>query len=222
MIDLKFRPLAEWREPTELSNVRSQFRASYQRTLDLLEFELKKIHATDIVVEAGFARQDIRNDGWPRNGARTTHAGVVLYFRTTEGDLRFPCGTFRTFEANLHAIALTLENLRAIDRYGATAGHQQYLGFKAIAAPGTAARQWSVDEAAQWLSDANTEHDISFVAPVQLVTNLEAYRHAYRACAAVLHPDRGGKPEAWNELQSVKAVLDSWHETHGNAPRAGR
>jgi hypothetical protein len=219
MIDLKFRPLDEWTEPGKLAKVRPQFRSTYQRTLDLLEFELKKIHATDIVIEAGYARQDIRNDGWPRNGARPRHPGTILYFRTTDGDMRFPCGTYKTCEANLHAIALTLENLRAIDRYGATLGHQQYLGFKALPAAGAAAKQWSVDEAAAWLSEnpGNGHH-----TPVQIVTNVEAYRQAYRSCAAALHPDRGGKPEAWNELQTVKAVLDSWHESHSMVPRAAR
>lgn len=42
MIDLRFRPLPEWKEPAELAKVRSQFRATYSKTLELLEFELKK------------------------------------------------------------------------------------------------------------------------------------------------------------------------------------
>ena len=202
MIYLRFRPL-EWKDKGELGNVRVQFRSSYQKTLKLLEYELGKVYATDIVIEAGYAAHNIRNDGWPKQGALPTHPAVVLYFRTTDGDLRFPCGTFKTFEANLHAIALTLESLRAIDRYGATMSHQQYLGFKAIAAPGAAVM--SADEAAEQLEGWGWSKS-------QILDNAELYRQAYRAAARTVHPDAGGDPEAWQQLQMIRVILDNYFE----------
>lgn len=175
---------------------------------------LKKIHASNVIVEAGFARHQIRNDGWPQNDAKPAHAGVVLYFRNTDGDFRFPCGTYRTFEANLHAIALTLENLRAIDRYGATSSHQQYMGFKQLEAGAAGGKVWTLEAAAAWMK-AEGDRDIgdSVISEVQLVTNQEYYRETYRALAKSLHPDGGGRDsERWNDLQGVKQVLDAWHE----------
>jgi len=135
MIDARFRPLPKWPEPRPLQMRTSQFKSTYAKTLNVLEYELGKLDARNIVIEAGFALADIRNDGWPRGKVRPTHPGIILYFDGADGTMRFPCGTYSDFDSNMHAIALTLANLRAIDRYGVTMGHEQYQGFKQLAAP---------------------------------------------------------------------------------------
>ena len=204
MINLQFRSLTEWKDKGDLGRARVQFRSTYSKTLKILEYELRKLGAADIVIEAGYAPHNIRNDGQPKAGAPRLHPGVVLYFRTTDGDLRFPCGTYQTFEANLHAIALTLTSLRAIDRYGATMGHQQYLGFKAIAAPEP---KKTVDEAAADLEGWGA-------TKTQIIENEEAYRQAYRRCARNTHPDQNpGEQEAWEHLQTIRMILDAHHQS---------
>ncbi len=51
------------------------------------------------------------------------------------GDVyRFPCDRFKHWDDNLRAISLTLERMRAVDRYGVTLNKQQYAGFKALPA----------------------------------------------------------------------------------------
>lgn len=113
--------------------MRSQFRGSYGKTLKDLERELDHLAAHSITIQAGFPNGKIRNDGWPYSSARPEHPGVALQFQKGKDVLTFRSLKFATFEANLRAIALTMDALRRVDRYGVEG--EQYQGFKQIAAP---------------------------------------------------------------------------------------
>lgn len=214
MLDARVRPMTKWKEPTPLEFRNSQFRASYTKTLDALEYELDKLEAYDIFIEAGYSLQQLRNDGWPRGGQKPSHPGVVLYFKSKDGPLRFPCGTYNTFESNLHAIALTLGNLRAIDRYGVTLGHQQYLGFKAL--PPAQSEGWTVEDAANWLLTRGG-YTVSERSVKDLLDISDVYRSVYKKVAMELHPDRGGNLEHFHVLQTVARLLDEHHGLKTNA-----
>ena len=129
MIDLRFVPLTKWPgEPTK-ERKNAPFRSSYTKTLDLLEFELGKIDARQIVIEAFYSLDQIRNDGWPRGNQNPRDPGVILSFKKPEGPrflkdgkwyvnivpLSFPCDTYFYIEHNIHAIALSLAALRAVE-----------------------------------------------------------------------------------------------------------
>lgn len=131
MIDLRFVPLEKWpgNETPEHKQREGSFRATYAKTLDLLEYELDKLGAKHIAVEAYFRRDQIRNDGWPLSKANPTKSGVILSFTGKAGEMSFPCDTYKTFDDNLRAIALALEALRAVDRYGVTRHAEQYKGW---------------------------------------------------------------------------------------------
>jgi hypothetical protein len=202
MLDARFRPLPKWMRKPDLGWERPRFRTAYNKALDALEYELDKLYARDVFIEAGFQLGQLRNDGWPRGGQKPTHPGIVLYFTTQDGAMEFPCGTYENFEANLYAIALTLENLRAIDRYGVTLGHQQYRGFMAIEA---APKQLTVEQAVEFVALA------SGLPSRDVFSSAEAYRGAYRAAARRLHPDVAGTPDGFHKLNQAKEVLDRHH-----------
>jgi hypothetical protein len=202
MIDIRFRPLPKWTRKPDSKWRQSQFKTAYNKTLDLLEHELRHLKARNIVIEAGYRLDQIRNDGWPRGGTSPSHPGVILYFDGVDGALCFPCGTYSRIEHNIHAIALTLENLRAVDRYGVTLAHQQYLGFAALP---PAPQQITVEDAAAFIA-ANSAFS---EAPV--IGNAELYRTAYRQAAARLHPDVTGNNDGFYKLGQAKAVLDLHH-----------
>jgi hypothetical protein len=127
------------RPATGLLGRRSQFRSAsiFSRALKLLEQELTKLHARDVTIQAGFDKEDIRLDGWPRSSARPKHAGVILQFRDRQNQvLTFKALKFSSYEENLYAIAMTLEALRAVDRYGVVEG-EQYAGFKQLPSAAT-------------------------------------------------------------------------------------
>lgn len=207
MIDLRFRPLEKWPEKTPLGRSKNPFNTQWVRTLDILEYELKKLNAKNILVEAGFGLAQIRNDGWPRNSELPKHPGVVLYFNGVEGALRFPAGAYAGWHANVHAIALTLVNLRAIDRYGVTLGHQQYAGFKAL----SPAAGMTIEDAAAFIGNT------AFQEPGLITVSKEIYREAYRKAAGKLHPDTGGSQELFVKLSEAKTVLDLHHGLAGGA-----
>jgi hypothetical protein len=131
MIDCRFIPIQKWsKKPTPSYSRRDRFSAPWSKTLDLLERELVKLRAKEIVIEAFFHPSDIRNDGWPRSNARASQPGVILRFTTKKGIMEFACDRFADWQQNLRAIALGLEKLRMIDEYGIIeVEEQQYTGW---------------------------------------------------------------------------------------------
>jgi hypothetical protein len=195
MLAATFRPLTQWpgkKTPT-YNRKRAPFKAGYPRTLDDLEREINHLSGKSVVIQAEFETRDIRNDGWPRSSARAKGPGVVVSFQTPQGPLSFPCDTYDAWEDNLRAIALSLEALRAVNRYGVTKHSEQYKGFAQIEAPGAQNgmdRQQAVVFVRNW---GGAEGSLS---------------DAYRRAARVLHPDAStGSHEQFVKLQQAKAVL---------------
>jgi hypothetical protein len=211
MIDLRFVPLdiknfpGGAREPNK-RRASIVFSSSYSRTLDRLEYELGRLGARDIVVQAGFKRADLRNDGWPLSKAIPVHPAIVVSFRASTGqEYSFPCDTFTKWEHNLHAIAFTLEALRAVNRYGVTRGHEQYTGFAQLGAPPDT-EKWTAEAAAEWLAERSSSR------AGRILSDKFYYRESYRAAAARLHPDANSAagPD-WHRLQDAKRLLDQVH-----------
>jgi hypothetical protein len=126
-----FRPL----QPLDAFPVKerpwSPFRAGWGQTVELLARELRMLGARGVVLELDMAEGDFRLDGLPRAGAKARTPGVILSIREPHG-LRYRVDTYRSWEENVRAIALALEALRAVDRYGVTKRGEQYAGWKAL------------------------------------------------------------------------------------------
>lgn len=224
MIDLRFVPLELKSFPggaREAGKRRAStvFSSTYSRTLDRLEYELDRLGARDIVVQAGFNRADLRNDGWPASKSRPAHPAIVVSFRASTGqEYSFPCDTFTSWEHNLHAIAFTLEALRAVNRYGVTRGHEQYKGFAQLAAPPDPAK-WTVEAAAEWLAEQLQWNDSE---RAKILYDADFYRQGYRVLAATTHPDRNpAQQEIWHRLQAARALLDEKHGLSGVGKMGG-
>ena len=116
MLDVRFRPMEDPRK--HRSRRRAAFRSKWNDTISLIEYEMGRLSARDIVIEAGFRLDQIRNDGWPYAKSVPSPSAVRLSFSSRGKPMAFPCDTYQTIDDNLRAIALTLQSLRAIDRYG--------------------------------------------------------------------------------------------------------
>jgi hypothetical protein len=173
--------------------------------LDDLEREMAHLSAKDIIVEGGFTLNDIRNDGWPRSSARPTPPVVRLSFVSKHGPLAYLCGTFDDYGANLRAIGLTLSNLRAIDRYGATSTGEQYKGWSQLPPPGGLAMdEWpNVEAAVRFLCDV-----AGWITPPAVPSNIAS---VYRDAAMKVHPDKGGDSSAMSKVNRARDFI----EKHG-------
>lgn len=201
------RPIEDWPGPFTPDRTRSPFSAPLAPTLDLLTRELRLLRAERIVVGLAIPPGKIRLDGLPYADAKASHPGVLLAFDSRHGPLRYAADRFRRpmdgqegWQDNLRAIALTLENLRAVDRYGATADGQQYRGYAALGA-GTPmpATHLTTDEAVTLIAD------LAGVSPV--VGDPDSIQRAYRMAARKAHPDTGGDAGTFARLQAARDLL---------------
>lgn len=191
MIEAVFRPLEVWPHGSTPADQRRSswtFKAPWSATLELLERELRHLGASRIVIGCGLREQDIRRDGWPRADARQpAHPGVEISFDGVPltgpiGRMVYATDVCMRWEHNVRAIALGLEALRAVDRHGITHAGEQYAGFKAL--------------------PSGRDHEPSAERGRALIRQYGSERAALMAT----HPDRGGDPAAFADVQAARGI----------------
>lgn len=177
---LRARPLTTWpggaMTPSR-ERRRAPFRAGVPATLGQLRRELDHLGAREAVLELAIGEGDIRLDGLPRASARAEHPGVVLSFESRHGPLRYAVDRFDVWQDNLRAIALGLESLRRVDRYGMSGDGQQYRGWLALEAGGSLAARGR---------------------------ELIAHHGSVAAALKATHPDTGGDPDDFAAVQAAR------------------
>lgn len=182
--------------------------AGWSKAFELLRYELAKIKATDVVVEAGYKPDQVRADGWPYSAARPEHHQVRISFKRGEIAMSFSQGGFSAIEYNVWLIARTLSSLRAVDRYGCTQGGEQYRGWAQLPA-GNAIQVGefaSIEDAAGYIRRVadgrwrgTTDRNI-----------LDNLREAYRDAARSAHPDGGGNAETMGKVNRAKDFIEKY------------
>ncbi len=202
MLRYTVRPISDRTDLTTPPGARkrSPFDSHWTTTLDDLERELRMLNARGVILECDVLEREIRNDGMLRADARPSTPVVRLAFTTPKhGDLVYPGDRFNRWKDNVRAIALGLEALRKLERYGIAGRSQQYLGFKALPAGRAPADLMSTDEA----------YDIIVSAP-KLGGNADIRTPAlaWRSARIAAHPDKhDGDAELWNKLGEAGRVL---------------
>ena len=184
-LGVTFRPIDHWPAEPARRRQTASFSASLSATVELLARELRQLNAKQIVILMALDEADIRLDGFPRSTARPDHPGVVLAFESKFGPLKFAVDTFTDWTDNLRAIALGMEALRKVDRYGVTKRGEQYTGWKALPASTDPADAIQTREQAQEL--------------------LATYGGLTAALKAT-HPDRGGDPDEFRKVMRAKEL----------------
>lgn len=220
-MNLIFRPLDMWTEPETQYRKAAPFFTNWSDTLKLLDREIDTLTSgnrmhTDVILQVAAPESAMRLDGGIRADAKVRHPGVVITFDGPAGPMRFATdqfessskmvrGTWTTFPAwqnNVRAIALALEALRKVDRYGVTRGNEQYTGFRALGSGiEMPPAQMTELEALEFLRiHAGWESGPDYDDP-------EGIYSAYRQAAKRLHPDAGGSTADFQRLQEAKRVL---------------
>jgi hypothetical protein len=135
------RPISD-RTPFRGTHEGSPFTADWASTVTLLERELDMLYARDIVIEVDVREGDIRLDGQLRADAKASTPAVRIAFDSSVGHLVYATDRYQrvwgsrsrmdSWQHNVRAIALGLEALRKVDRYGITRRGEQYAGWKQI------------------------------------------------------------------------------------------
>ena len=141
-MNLTFRPLPRWPYP-EQPHRPPLYKATYSDTLGILEREVDALEGSEVIIGLVIDPSSIRLDGRLYANAKPSHPGVEVSFEVGGRRLVFHSDVHHQtskwvdggparepWKDNLRAIALGLEALRAVSRYGITTGiGQQYAGF---------------------------------------------------------------------------------------------
>jgi hypothetical protein len=164
------------------------FTAPLSSTVGTLAHELEQLNAHRIVIELDVDDRHIRQDGLPRADARPSSPAVAVSFDSPYGPLRYATAEFATWQQNLRAIALALEALRKVDRYGVSKRGEQYRGWREL--------ETGTDPA-----DAIQTRD-------QAKKLLDSYGGPVEALKAT-HPDHGGDATEFRKVQRAREVLSA-------------
>lgn len=224
---VEYRPIrGGWRDQVTEDRASGQpFSAELYKTERLLLREAGMLGASDVFVEIDAPANAFRGDGSGLRGDRRDpdFPGVVVYLVGTRfGDLRYACDAFEQrysgglpgWQANLRAIALGLEALRTVERYGIARRGEQYRGFGELP-PGTplgstsaAPEPLTVDGAARLLAAGMDGLDAA-----DLLDDRAAALTAYRVAAKRTHPDApNGTDAAFARVAEAWEVLERHHD----------
>lgn len=181
----------------------SQFQSSWPNTEALLLSEVKHLKGRDIVIEIDVSEGGIRNDGRLRANAKPSSPAVRVAFESMYGPLSYATDRYSTWQDNVRAIALSLESLRRVDRYGVTKRGEQYTGWKALpSGSGGPASHMTADEAWSILGSFGERP----VAEQRQAP--DGLQRAYRRARAFAHPDRhDGDRTLWDQVEQAARLL---------------
>lgn len=149
--------------------------------------EVRMLQGRDLVISTNLA---LRIDGLPRSGQPApSDPGAAVYFRrprlvTGSQRLAFACDKYRVIEQNLRSIAMHLNALRGMERWGVGTRDQAFAGYTAL--PLRSDRTW-------W-------QVLGAVTSINTVEDLVAH---YRDAAKRTHPDAGGSDTAFYEVRKA-------------------
>lgn len=161
------------------------FKLEFGRARDSLLHEVQLLGGRKVILSSNIP---LRNDGLPYSNWRNPEdPGIAVYFDYKGKPMAFACDKFKYVHENARSIALTIEALRGIERWGASDMMERaFRGFVAIEDK-TARPWWKV---------------LGFDLP-QFVSadDMEA---AFKRLAMIHHPDKGGDAAKFQELTRAR------------------
>lgn len=148
-----------------------------------LREELGRMSARGIVISTNIP---VKNDGNPYSTyAKPADVGVAVYFTVDNKAMALCCDKWNTVEANLRALVMSVDAMRGLDRWGVSEiMNRAFMGFKALPEKAASFPWWEI----LGLSRNCTRKEI------------EA---GYKKKIKLHHPDNGGDPLRWQELQEA-------------------
>lgn len=184
--------LRPYDDPPPSGGVYSPFASTLSTTLQLLARELDMLYAERIVLQLGYRDRDLRLDGMARANAVLQHGAVALSFESKWGPLRYETNEFvrrhggEAWHQNLRAVALAMEALRKVDRYGVSKRGEQYTGWRQIPQTTDPIQRMTADQARVYLE--------------------ERWGGDVKKALYETHPDRGGDETEFRKVQRAREL----------------
>lgn len=181
---------AGWKRTQSPEPSKFQPGSAYNESYEIFH-QLELMGARNIVISSNM---QYRADGLPYSRQSVSDTGVAVYFDLEGEEQCVPCDKWIRLEDNLRAVAKTIEALRGIERWGAKdMVNAAFRGFKALPSaiiPPRPHRDWFV------------------VLGVDEHANALEVKAAYRKALKIYHPDAGGDPEDFTEIQKAYEEWD--------------
>ena len=184
-VNVTYRPLSDrsWIRPAGRSSTR--FRATWTDTLRLLKQEAEYLGATELVIGLDVAEMDLTLSGQP-----------VLMRCDEYTTAYYDQGA--AWKHNVRAIAMTLEALRAVDRYGASRSGEQYRGYVQITSEPEVMSHTTAVIVVVDLAGAEMGPQVEDELPV-----------LWKLARRNAHPDlHRGDRASWDQLEAAGKVLN--------------
>lgn len=229
-VAILYAPRGDWPGPATAQRRKPPFsdKTTVANSLELLRYELHRLDAYDATLRVDVDATQISSNG--RLLARPASPGIILQFEkparagVPAAPASMPFDLYWTWEANVRAAALTLEALRAVERFGGAQRGEQYRGFLALPGSGgvnTTALQLTPERAARIVADAHPSSGARTVADRELMAHAirtgnpeSSLRFADEAWHAA-HPDRGGSSALFTTITEARRVLYRHHGRDG-------
>lgn len=170
-------------------SVKNTWKAGFGRYLKDLLDELRKLGAQSVIVSSNLR---LRRDGMPAADQREPNdAGIAVYFTFKKLQMCFACDRYTQTRWNLHAIGLTINAIRTIERNGASDMMERaFRGFTALPAKASDS----------WRDVLGFPHG----APV----SKDSLDSRFRELAKAHHPDTGGERADPDQLRRILQARD--------------
>lgn len=201
----------------------SAFRTHIADTYDTLAREAGQLGADEVFVELDVLPALITQSGRLRSGSSPASGRVRVVMETRHGVMHYTCDRFsgsvsnparghRTdWEHNLRAIALGLEALRKVERYGMGSGANQYAGFLALPAgsgASVAERRAAVRELAAIILPIVAPDEYSDRVVDEKLADPTRLREMVKRARLTGHPDRrDGDRTAFDRVADIARLL---------------
>lgn len=164
---------------TEITRKESaKFKQTLAGALSNLKIECARLGGKNLILSSNYT---LGNE-------RPMESGVVAYFLLDTSNIAIPCDRWKLVEHNVQAIALTIEAMRGMERWGAK--HMikaMFTGFKQLPAPGI-----------NWYQ----------VLGVPINASRDQVREAYMLLVKKHHPDRNGDPDLFRRVQEAWEIFE--------------
>jgi hypothetical protein len=155
-----------------------------------LDQELERLHAASIVLSTNLR---VKLNGLPYGAQKEPDdTGAACYFAIEGKPVVLACDKWDAVADNIYAIAMHIDAMRGMDRWGVGNLDRAFTGYAALPPAGAQQTWWQVLGLTSDLAEMDKQAATSHI------------HIAYRGKARTAHPDAGGSDEAMSRLNVAR------------------